>query len=158
MFGKLLLLFTVVPIFELYLLVRIGEKIGTFNTVAIVVFTGVLGASFAKSQGAQIFFKIRSALNQGQMPGRDMVQGVMILIGGILLVTPGIITDLVGFSLLIPFTRKLYADYALYYFKKKFQSGQWQYHSTGPSGPGSATYYEADFEEVDEDNDPPELR
>lgn len=153
MFGKLLLLFTVVPVFELYLLVKVGEEIGTLNTVAIVVFTGILGASFAKSQGAQIFFNIRSALSQGQMPGRDMVQGVMILIGGVLLVTPGIVTDFVGFSLLIPYTRKLYADYAISFFKKKFQSGQWQYHSTG-----SASFYDADFEEVDEDNDPPELR
>jgi UPF0716 protein FxsA len=127
MFFKLLLLFTAVPVIELYLLIKVGEEIGTMNTVVLVIVTGIIGASFAKSQGAQIIAKIRSALNQGQLPGRDLLQGAMILAGGILLVTPGFLTDLAGLSLLFPPTRKLYTDFTMDYFKKKFQSGQWYY-------------------------------
>ena len=127
MFVKLLMLFTIVPVVELYILVKVGQEIGTMNTVALIIITGIAGASFAKSQGAQIISKIRSALNQGQMPGKELLQGAMILSGGILLLTPGFLTDLLGLSMLIPFTRKLYADMTLAYFKKKFQTGQWHY-------------------------------
>jgi UPF0716 protein FxsA len=127
MFGKLLILFTVVPVVELYILVKVGKEIGTMNTVGLVIITGIAGASFAKSQGAQIIYKIRTALNQGQMPGTELMHGAMVLAGGIMLLTPGFLTDLVGLSMLIPFTRKFYADMTMNYFKKKFQSGQWQY-------------------------------
>ena len=132
MFVKLLMLFTIVPVVELYILVKVGQEIGTMNTVALVIITGIAGASFAKSQGAQIISKIHRSLNQGQMPGKELLQGAMILAGGILLLTPGFLTDLLGLSMLIPFTRKLYTDMTLAYFKKKFQAGQWQYsaHST----------------------------
>lgn len=142
MFVKLLMLFTIVPVVELYILVKVGEEIGTMNTVALVIITGIAGASFAKSQGAQIISKIRSSLNQGQMPGKELLQGAMVLAGGILLLTPGFLTDLLGLSMLIPLTRKLYADMTLAYFKKKFQARQWQYsaHST-------------DTEADDDDND-----
>jgi len=127
MFLRLLMLFTIVPIVELYILVKAGRHIGTMNTIAIVIVTGIAGASFAKSQGAQIFFKIHSALNAGQLPGREMLQGAMVLAGGIMLITPGFITDLVGFSLLFPLTRKFYANMTMAYFKKKFQTGQWNF-------------------------------
>lgn len=132
MFGKLLMLFVVVPLVELYILVKVGQEIGTMNTVGIVIVTGIAGASFAKSQGAQIIYKIRSALSQGQMPGNELLQGAMVLAGGIMLLTPGFITDLLGLSLLIPFTRKFYADMTMAYFKRKFKTGQWQY-STYPT-------------------------
>jgi UPF0716 protein FxsA len=144
MFVKLLMLFTIVPVVELYILVRVGQEIGTMNTVALVIITGIAGASFAKSQGAQIISKIRSALNQGQMPGNELLQGAMVLAGGILLLTPGFLTDLVGLSMLIPFTRKLYTDMTLAYFKKKFQTGQWHY---------SAHSAHTETYDVDDDND-----
>jgi len=127
MFVKLLLLFTLLPVTELFILIKAGGAIGTLNTVAIVIVTGVIGASFARSQGAQIITKIKTQLSQGQLPGEDLLEGAMILAGGILLVTPGFITDLVGLSLLFPPTRKLYANLTFNYFKKKFESGQWKY-------------------------------
>lgn len=126
MFIKLLLVFTIVPIIELSLLIEVGERIGTFNTIALIFVTGIIGASYAKSQGAQIIYKIRSSVNQAQIPGRELVQGAMIIAGGILLITPGFITDLVGFSLLIPYTREYYVKLASAYIKKKFDTGQWQ--------------------------------
>lgn len=120
MFGILLMLFVIVPIVELYILVTVGQEIGTLNTVAIVVITGIAGASFARSQGAQIIYKIRSMMSEGQIPGKEILQGVMILAGGIMLLTPGFITDLLGLSLLFPFTRRFYMNLTLAYFKKRF--------------------------------------
>ena len=144
MFVKLLMLFTIVPVVELYILVKVGQEIGTMNTVALVIITGIAGASFAKSQGAQIISKIHRSLSQGQMPGKELLQGAMILAGGILLLTPGFLTDLLGLSMLIPFTRKLYADMTLAYFKKKFQTGQWQYST-------HSAYTETDDDDNDEE-------
>lgn len=123
MFGILLMLFIVVPIVELYILVTVGQEIGTMNTIAIVVITGIAGASFAKSQGVQIINKIRTTMNQGQMPGRELLQGAMILAGGIMLLTPGFLTDLLGLSLLFPLTREFYTDLALEYIRRRFTSG-----------------------------------
>ncbi len=123
MFGILLTLFIVVPIVELFILVTVGQEIGTMNTIAIVIITGIVGASFAKSQGAQIIHKIRGTMNQGQVPGRELLQGVMILAGGIMLLTPGFLTDLLGLSLLFPFTREFYTNLTLAYFQRKFTSG-----------------------------------
>ena len=123
MFGILLMLFIVVPIVELYILVTVGQEIGTMNTIAIVIITGIVGASFAKSQGAQIIYKIRTTMSQGEMPGREMLAGAMILAGGIMLLTPGFLTDLLGLSLLFPVTRKFYMGLALEYLRRKFTSG-----------------------------------
>ena len=142
------MLFTIVPIVELYILVKAGQHIGTMNTIAIVILTGIAGASFAKSQGAQIIFKIRSALSRGQLPGQELLHGAMILTGGILLITPGFITDVLGFSLLFPLTRKFYANITRAYFNKKFQTGQWQFSTYSP--------YEQD-NSGDETNRPQEI-
>ena len=127
MFLKLLMLFTMIPLVELYLLIKVGGEIGTLNTIAIVVLTGVIGASFARSQGSLVLSRIKETWSQGQIPGQDLMQGALILAGGIMLVTPGLLTDLLGLSLIFPLTREYYARWALSYFKKKFQSGNWQY-------------------------------
>jgi UPF0716 protein FxsA len=129
MFSKLLLLFTIVPIFELFLLIKVGQLIGTLNTVVIVVLTGILGAAFAKSQGLITIHRIQSSMRNGQLPGNELLHGILILIGGVLLVTPGITTDLLGLSLLFPFSRNFFATYASAYIKEKISSGQWQYRN-----------------------------
>jgi UPF0716 protein FxsA len=105
MFIRLLLLFTVIPIVELALLIKIGEYIGTLYTIAIVILTGVIGASLARSQGISILNKIRYELYEGRVPGEEIINGLCVLVGGIMLVTPGLITDTVGFLFIIPVTR-----------------------------------------------------
>ena len=120
-FSRLLLLFIAVPIIELILLIKVGQQIGALATIVIVILTGIMGASLARREGIQIFSKIRSTLNQGEIPGKEMVEGVLILIGGVLLLTPGFLTDLAGFSLLIPQIRVLYAKKLINHFKTKFQ-------------------------------------
>ncbi len=120
MLVKLFLLFTIIPIAELYLLVFVGEKIGTLNTIIIVVLTGMIGASFAKAQGLMVLGKIKSDLAQGVMPGKELLEGGLILTGGIMLITPGIMTDALGFSLIFPLTRIFYSKILFRYFKDKF--------------------------------------
>ncbi len=106
MFFKLFLLFTVVPVTELWLLILVGERIGGLQTVALVVVTGALGAWFARAQGAEVMRALQTATAQGRMPTDEVIDGALILAGGALLITPGVITDFVGLSLVAPFTRR----------------------------------------------------
>ncbi len=107
MFAYLLILFTVVPALELYLLIEIGSYIGAGNTILIIIITGVVGAYLARLQGFYILGKIQHSLNQGNMPSEELLDGAMVLVGGIVLLTPGFITDTLGFLLLLPMTREL---------------------------------------------------
>jgi UPF0716 protein FxsA len=105
MLGKLILLFTVVPIIELYILIQIGNQIGALNTILLVFITGVVGAFLAKSEGSHIIRNIKKDMAGGKMPADELINGLCVLIGGALLLTPGIFTDVFGFVLVIPFTR-----------------------------------------------------
>lgn len=105
MFGKLFLLFTVVPLIELYLLIRIGTWIGALPTVLIVVVTGFVGAWLARLQGFQVWSRIHLEVQQGRFPADPLLDGVLILAAGLLLITPGVLTDILGFALVIPVTR-----------------------------------------------------
>ena len=107
MLGYLILLFTIVPVVELALLIKIGQHIGVGYTLTIVILTGVVGAYLAKSQGFRTLRRIQEDINEGLMPADKIFDGVMILCGGILLLTPGFVTDLIGFMALVPFTRRL---------------------------------------------------
>ena len=105
MLAYLILLFTVVPLFELYLLIKVGKIIGAFNTIALVILTGVLGAYLAKLEGLSILRKIQHDLNSGIMPAGKLIDGVFVFVAGLLLITPGILTDILGFLFLIPASR-----------------------------------------------------
>lgn len=105
MFLKLLLLFTLVPLAELYLLIQIGQAIGAELTIALMLVTGIVGVSMAKSQGMAVLGRLQSQVAQGEVPGSALLDGVFVLVGGILLITPGLISDTLGFLFLIPLTR-----------------------------------------------------
>lgn len=104
--AKLLLLFTLVPIVELVLLLEVGRRIGTAATLFLILITGVFGAVIARSQGVAALGRIRAELAGGQIPGPTIVDGVMILVAGAFLITPGFLTDIVGFLCLVPATRR----------------------------------------------------
>lgn len=114
MFVRLLILFTVVPLIELALLIKLGNVIGLWPTIFIVIATGVLGAALARSQGTQVISAIRAEVTEGRLPTESLINGLLILVGGVVLLTPGLLTDLLGFSLLIPFTRN--------WFKKELRN------------------------------------
>ena len=106
MFSRLLFLFIVVPIAELYLLFMIGARIGFMPTLGLIIFTGILGASLARQQGLSTLAKIQNELKSGRTPTDKLIEGAMIVVGGIVLITPGIITDVFGFALMMPKFRK----------------------------------------------------
>jgi len=107
MLPYLILLFTVLPALELFILIEVGSHIGALNTIFIVIVTGVVGASLAKMQGFMVLQKIKTSLDQGLLPSSELIDGMMILAGGIVLLTPGFISDVIGLFLLIPVTRSI---------------------------------------------------
>ena len=106
MLGRLALLFVIVPILELILLIEIGQVVGLLPTVALVIFTGVTGAWLARAEGLRVFFQFQRELASGRLPGQSLLDGISVLVGGAFLLTPGVLTDVVGFSLLIPVSRR----------------------------------------------------
>ena len=105
MFLRLLSLFVLLPLVELALLIQVGQWIGLGWTLALVVATGFLGATLARRQGLRAWIAIQTELRNGRMPAREMMDGLLILMGGVVLLTPGILTDLAGFALLLPTPR-----------------------------------------------------
>lgn len=121
--GKLLLLFTIVPLVELYLLLTLGEHIGFWPTVAIVFTTGLLGAALAKREGLRVLRTYQATLMQGRMPEEGVLGAVLVLVGGVLLVTPGVLTDVVGVLLLVPPTRRFVATHVRRRIERSIQNG-----------------------------------
>lgn len=105
MLFRLFILFTLVPLLELTLLIKIGGHIGAWNTIALVVITGMLGAALARHQGIKTFAGIRHELQAGRLPGDRLIDALLILVAGALLITPGVITDVAGLLLLFGPTR-----------------------------------------------------
>ncbi len=124
MLLRLLLIFTLIPIIELSLLIELGRHIGLELTLAIVIVTGVIGAYLAKNEGFKVIHRIRQELQSGKIPAEGLIDGVIILAGGSLLLTPGLLTDAVGLLALIPATRHYIKEYLKRKFKQKIDSKQ----------------------------------
>jgi len=124
MFIRLLFLFTLVPILELYVLLEAGRQIGIGATIAMIIVTGIAGAYLARSQGFNLINRIQRDLNEGRVPAGEMMDGAMILAGGLLLLTPGFCTDLFGFCLLTPATRNLFKGGLQKWLEKKIARGE----------------------------------
>jgi UPF0716 protein FxsA len=110
-FQSIFLLVLLIPFIEIYLLLKVGGMIGAFPTIFLVVFTAVLGTWLLRQQGFATFQRLRTNLEQGTIPAYEMIEGPIILVGGILLLTPGFITDILGFACLIPILRRRIAQY-----------------------------------------------
>ncbi|MFW6287709.1 MAG: FxsA family protein [bacterium] len=102
---RLILIFTIIPLLEITLLIKMSNIFGIIYTVILVGITGLIGAVLSKKQGTSVLQKIRKSIEEGMMPADSLLDGLLILIGGILLITPGIITDLGGFCCIIPLSR-----------------------------------------------------
>ena len=105
MLLKLFLAFTIIPIIEIYLLIEIGSMVGALAAVTLVILTGFLGAFLARMQGLQTLYRIQESLREGRMPSGELLDALLIVIAGLVLLTPGFLTDSAGFLLLIPATR-----------------------------------------------------
>lgn len=122
--GYLILLFITVPIIELALLIKVGQYLGVFNTLMIVIGTGFLGALLARSQGLRLLRDLQDKLNMGILPSEELLDGLFILFGGVLLLTPGLITDLIGFLSLTPYTRNMAKDWLKEKLRGMIEEGQ----------------------------------
>ncbi|RQD79377.1 MAG: FxsA family protein [Halanaerobium sp. MSAO_Bac5] len=156
MFFKLLLLFVVVPLIELFLLLEISSYIGVFTTIMIIVLTGVIGTIIAKMQGYMVINNIRRKLNSGQMPTDDLISALLILMGGVTLLTPGFLTDITGFLLILPGSRDLIAALVKKYFLKYVKEKKVDFHykrergSNHSSNNSQDDYIDIDPEDIED--------
>jgi UPF0716 protein FxsA len=104
----LVLVFIVLPIAELYVIIRVGELIGVLPTIGLLLLDSFLGAALLRSQGRAAWRRFNDALAQGKVPAREVFDGAMVILGGAFLITPGFITDVIGLLLLIPLTRTMF--------------------------------------------------
>ena len=118
MLLKLFFAFTLIPVAELYLLIKIGTIIGSLNTILLVILTGFTGAWLARMEGMNTMLKVRKNLEQGIMPAEELIDALIIFCAGVVLITPGILTDFAGLLLLWPVTRKIFKQY----LRKKFDT------------------------------------
>ncbi len=128
MLARLFLLFTIVPLAELYLLIKIGSYMGAFNTILLILITGILGALLARLEGLRTLRQITLSLNQGVIPAEELVDSVLIFVAGIVLVTPGVLTDVMGLLLLLPYTRTIFKRWLRKRFDRMVSSGNMQIH------------------------------
>jgi UPF0716 protein FxsA len=122
--GRLLLLFVGVPAIELALLIEVGGRIGTGATLALIAITGIVGASLAQRQGLSVLRTLQQETAAGRLPAGSLVDGVVILVAGALLVTPGILTDAVGFLCLVPAFRQQLKRAAMRHFERAVAEGR----------------------------------
>jgi len=134
--GRMALLFIVVPLVELILLVRLGQVFGLWPTLGLVVFTGLTGAAMARAEGLRVLFRFQSELAAGRLPGQALLDGISVLIGGAFLLTPGILTDLAGFALLLPFTRHWIQRRVRRRLERGLEEGAIRVVTMGPGGFG----------------------
>jgi len=107
MLLRLFLIFLIVPVIEIYLLIKVGSLIGALPTVALLLAISLTGAYLVRSQGFRIFTQVREELAQGRLPAAQLLDGALVLLGSVLLLTPGFFTDFLGIFFLIPATRRL---------------------------------------------------
>ncbi|MCK4744171.1 MAG: FxsA family protein [Sulfuriflexus sp.] len=129
----LLLLFLTIPLVEIYFLISVGQVIGTIWTVFLVVFTAVLGAALLRSQGLSTLRRVQEASARGEIPALEMIEGLMLLVGGALLLTPGFFTDAIGFICLITPLRQTVIRYWIKRYGSSIQ-GQSR-HNPDSKGP-----------------------
>ena len=153
MLSRLIFIFVAVPLLELVILLRIGQWIGLMPTVALVVTTGVAGAALARQQGVRAFLAVQRELASGRLPGRSLLDGLAILVGGALLLIPGVLTDLVGFSLLIPVSRRWLQRLARRRLERRVREGSVEFQVYGADG--AATTRRADVHTRTTRSEPP---
>ncbi|WP_215406580.1 FxsA family protein [Vibrio gigantis] len=169
MFPILLLLFIFVPIIEIGLFIQVGGFLGLWPTIALVLITAFVGASLVRSQGIQTLMSVQGRLQQGEMPAQQILEGVMLAVAGVLLLTPGFMTDALGMLVLLPAPRAMIAKKMMEKMVVTNMSGG--FHAGGQGGFGQSPFgqdpfnrdpfdqskdgntFEGEFEKKDDDND-----
>jgi len=123
MFFRLFLIFAAIPVIEIYLLIQVGRVIGPLPTVLVLLAISAAGAWLVRAQGFYIAKRVRSELAAGHLPAEELVDGLLVLVGGLLLMTPGFFTDFIGIFFLIPFTRFLIKRSLRKWLEKRLAKG-----------------------------------
>jgi UPF0716 protein FxsA len=131
MLLKLILLLTIVPLVELFILVRLAQATSFLFTLCVVLGTGVVGAAVARIEGLRVLARMQEQLDRGELPADSILDGVLILLAAALLVTPGLITDACGFLLLVPPTRRLVRRWLKGWVMRRITTGQGGFHAMG---------------------------
>ena len=147
MFFYLLIIFIILPIIEISIFIQVGGFVGTFNTIIIIFLTAAVGVYFVRQQGFRTFQKITAELQNQQFPVQGMFDGLVILISGILLVTPGFLTDIIGFLGLVPQTRIFLLGIIKNLFLQRYSNAHKQYTKDMDET------IDGDFIEIEEDNE-----
>jgi len=126
MLGRLILLFLLTPAVELALLIQVDRFIGFWATIALIIVTGIVGSHLARREGLSTWRRLNRRLQAGDLPGTELADGIIILVAGALLITPGILTDVIGFLGLIPFTRTRLRRVLMRWFQNKVEQGTLQ--------------------------------
>ena len=119
----ILLILLLIPFVELYLLLEVGSFLGVFPTIFMIVFTGVLGVWMLRQQGFSTLKRFQESVNRGEIPAYEMIEGLILMLGGALLIAPGFFTDILGFACLIPPLRKAIAKYVIEHYLVTAQAG-----------------------------------
>jgi len=154
-FPIFFVLFLVIPIIEIFFLIKVGQIFGILITIILVISTAVIGAALLKQQGLSTLARFQQNVSTGKLPAQEMVEGIMLAVGGALLMTPGFVTDAMGFLCLIPVSRKLIAKKIMKHSGQKFRAGVTSNFTSGGFGGGfnqsNHDVYEGEFTEVKED-------
>lgn len=137
MLGRLIVLFLLTPAIELALLIQVDRFIGFWATIGLIVVTGIVGSHLARREGLSTWQRLNDRLRRGDLPGAELADGVIILVAGALLITPGILTDVIGFSGLIPFTRRRIRRLVMRWFQRKVDQGAMEVQFGVFGGPGT---------------------
>lgn len=157
MFPILLIAFIAVPVIEIGLFIQVGGFLGLWPTIALVLITAFVGASLVRSQGLHTLMTVQQRMQQGELPAQQIVEGVLLAVAGVLLFTPGFMTDAMGMVALLPAPRALLAKYlmskvSVSTMSSGFQSGHFEREPPRSSHHSGQTF-DGEFERKDDDND-----
>jgi UPF0716 protein FxsA len=136
MFALLVLLFVVVPLAELYVIIQVGHAIGGWNTIGLLLVISIVGAWLARHEGFVVYQRVQERIARGEVPGKEMLDGLLILTGGVLLIAPGFISDVVGVLLIFPPTRAIPRAYLRRRFSVQVTGGPPTRPPRGGTHPG----------------------
>lgn len=153
--GIFLFLFIVMPIVEMTILIKVGAVIGALNTIGLVLLTAIIGAALLRQQGLSTLLRANQRLNSGELPAKEVAEGLILAVGGALLLTPGFVTDGIGFLCLMPGSRHWLAGHALKRMTVAGQSGGFSFRAgSGSFGPDRDDIIEGEYrDETERDYD-----
>ncbi len=170
MFGLFVILFLVLPIVEIYIIIQVGQVVGGWNTIGLMILISIVGAWMVRREGLSIIAGVQRQLAAGSLPTKELVDGLLVALAGALMLTPGFLTDGIGLFLLLPPTRAIARTVLIARFRNRVTMGgaygaapgfeaQWGGGGASPTGAGFEGRFndvgEADYERSDDSPDPP---